>query len=77
MIEVGQINLRLPPGYEGRAAGIARALVAALAPLAARADLTLEQLRLEPTRIAAGASDGEIAGALAEQVARRLEEERR
>lgn len=73
MIDVGQINLRLPPGYQGRAAGIARALAAALAPLAASEELALEHLQLAPTRIAAGATDADIARALAQQVARQLE----
>jgi hypothetical protein len=76
VIEVGRIDLRLPPGFEGRAAGIARALAAALAPLGGET-LALEHLRLEPLRIAAGASDGDIVRALAEQVARQLEGARR
>jgi len=76
VIDIERLKLRLPPGYEPRAAGIARELAAALAPLAALGPLSLERLDLAPLRVGPGASDRDIGLALAQEVQRRVRAQR-
>jgi hypothetical protein len=76
MIDIERLTLRLPPGYEPRAAAIARELAAALAPLDALAPVALERLDLAPLRAAPGASDRAIGVALAREVQRQVRAQR-
>jgi hypothetical protein len=70
MIEVDRINLRLPHGFAHRAAGIARALAAALAPLDALGPAAIERLAVAAPRLDPTASDQELGRALAGEVLR-------
>jgi len=72
MIDIERLRLRLPAGYEPRAAGIAREFAAALAPLAALGPVNLERLDLAPLRLSPGASDRDIGIAMAHEVQRRV-----
>jgi len=76
MIDIERLKLALPPGYEPRAAGIAREFAAALAPLAALGPLSLERLDLAPLPISPGASDRDIGVAMAHEVQRRIQVQR-
>ena len=76
MIEIERLELRLPPGYEPRAAGIARELAAALAPLAALGPVSVERLDVAPLRVGPGASDRDIGVALGHEVHRSLRAQR-
>jgi len=62
------MRLRLPAGYESRGDAIARAVVAAAAQVLPAESRRFDKLPLGPIRVAAEATDADVAGA----VARRL-----
>jgi hypothetical protein len=71
MLSIGRLRLALPPGFEGRAGRIARLVGDELAgrlPLAAGA-VRLDRLAVPPVRLAPGASDRQVAGAVAAAIA--------
>lgn len=73
---IERIALRLPAGFQARAAGIAREFTAALATLSLteRVDsASIERLTLSPFAVAPQQSDREIARALVEEARRQLE----
>jgi hypothetical protein len=65
-----QLRLVLPAGFEHRAEGIARRVAEELAGLPAPADVSLRSLSLPPLEIRTGASDHQIAGQIAQSIAR-------
>jgi hypothetical protein len=72
-LHIDQLRLRLPPGYEHRAAGIAREVAALLAEGDAGRARSLALLRVPPLRVAPGASDRDVAHAIAASIRDRLQ----
>jgi len=70
MLRIDRLRLSLPAGFERRAGRIARLLGDELAalPLAA-GEVRLDRLALPPVDVARGASDRQVAGAVAAAVA--------
>ncbi|MDH3404184.1 MAG: hypothetical protein OES32_06440 [Acidobacteriota bacterium] len=75
MLRIDHLRLELPPGFEDRAAGLARLVGDELAALPLTRGLRLDRLQLEPIAIAPGATDRQIAGQIATGIQRRLESE--
>lgn len=61
MIEIEQLSLRLPAGFEHRSSSIARLVGEALSAAGTLPCDHIESLTLPPLRAAPNASDGEIA----------------
>ena len=72
-LRIATLRLRLPAGYAPRAESIARAIAGAAARIPLAGSRSLERLALGPVRVAAAASDAEVAAAAARQLAQRLE----
>lgn len=72
-VHIERLALRLPAGYGARAESISRGVADGLAQLRVSEARALEELRLEPVQIAAGASDAQIIAAVLRQVATALE----
>ena len=71
MLTIGRLRLSLPAGFEARAGRIASLVgdeLAARLPLAA-GDVRLDRLTLPPVNVAPGASDRQVAGAVATAIA--------
>lgn len=68
-LRIARLRLRLPAGYAGRAPAIARALAEAAARIPLAESRAFDTLRSAPIRVAAGASDAEVAGAAARGLA--------
>jgi hypothetical protein len=71
MLTIGRLRLSLPAGYEARARRIASLVGDELAgrlPLAA-GEVSLDRLVLPPVDVARGASDRQVAGAVAGAIA--------
>jgi len=69
MAEIGQLSLRLPAGFESRAARLAQLTAQALAAHALPATGTLELLHLAPLQLDARRSDRALASTLARHIA--------
>ena len=68
MIKIERIRMRLPSGFEHRAATIAGLVGEALAKQSVSQDVSLEAARLAPQRIHANTSDDEIAQKIVNQI---------
>ncbi len=68
MLCIDHLRMRLPPGYEHRAGGIAREVAQLLAALDSRSLRATETLRLPAVGVASGGSDREVAAAIAEAI---------
>jgi hypothetical protein len=69
-LRIARLRLRLPAGYAPRAGALARSVAEATARVGLTESRSLDTLSLGPIRVGAGASDADIADA----VARRLSE---
>ena len=73
MLTIERLSISLPTGVApARAPGIARAVGDRLAAIGATDSATIERLSLDPIVVPAGASDGEIAGRIAEAIGRAI-----
>lgn len=68
MIRIDRIRMRLPAGFEHRAASIALLLGEVLAKQPVAGDLSLESISISPQRINANTPDAEIAQLIATQI---------
>lgn len=69
---IESIQMRLPSGYGPRAATIARLTMEALARTEFPADAVYERLRVPAVRVAAQASDQDVAGSIAAAILAQL-----
>ena len=68
MIQIERIRMRLPAGFEHRAATIARLVCEALAGQSVPRDASIDNVSIAPHRIHANTSDDEIARMIANQI---------
>lgn len=68
MIQIERIRMRLPAGFEHRAAAIARLVCEALAGQSVPQDVFIDNVSLAPQHIRANISDHEIARMIANQI---------
>ena len=73
-ITINNLNLRLPPGFERRAASIARNIARELSrqPIALSGDYGCEQLNLPPLTVAHGETNSRIARRIASAIAQQI-----
>lgn len=72
-VRIGQLRLRLPAGYAGRAGSIAQGIAAALARVPVGESRAIDALSVGPIQVNAAASDGDIASAVVQRLAEQLE----
>jgi len=68
MIQIERIRMRLPAGFEHRAATIARRVCEMLARHSVSQDVSVDAVSIAPQRIHANTSDDEIAQMIAKQI---------
>ena len=68
MIQIDRIRMRLPPGYQHRAATIARMVGDQLARQSFPRDLSLEAVAITPQRINPNTPDDEIAKLIVDKI---------
>ncbi len=71
-LRIGAVRLRLPAGYAGRAEAIARAIATAAARIPLAGARAPDALSLDRIRVGPAATDSEVAGAVARQLATQL-----
>jgi len=72
-LRIGRLHMRLPAAYAGRAGAIARAVAQAAAGIPLAQSRRFDTLALGPVRVAEGATDAEVAAAVAQRLAARME----
>lgn len=72
-VHIGRVRMRLPAGYAGRAENIARGVAQSVAQLRPNTARSIDTLAVGPIRVDAGASDAQIAEAVAQQLRHQLE----
>lgn len=72
MIDIQNLRLQLPEGFESRAGRIGRLLGDALAQYPATQSARIDQLRVGPLTLKEGASDRQVAQQIAQAIHRRL-----
>lgn len=75
MLQIDRIRMRLPAGFEHRAASIARLAGEAMAGHRFSESRTLDHLVISPIQVSPNATDQEIAYGIAQRIARTLGEE--
>lgn len=75
MLHIERMKIRLPNGYEHRAAGIARLIGDSLAGYSADKNINLKSISIGPVKMEQNTSDQEIAEQIAEKIRLRLGEE--
>ena len=68
MIQIERLRMRLPAGFEHRAATIARRVCEVLARQSVSQDVSMDTVSITPQRIHANTSDDEIAQIIANQI---------
>lgn len=68
MIYIEQLRMRLPAGFEHRAASIARQVGKLLATQSVSEDLSIDSVSISPQQIRANSADEEIAQMIAVQI---------
>lgn len=64
MLKIDRLSIHMPPGFENRAADIARLISGGLEDYHGRTNLTVDSLRLSNIVIGAQATDQEVARAI-------------
>jgi hypothetical protein len=72
MLTIGHLRLSLPPGYEARGRHVARLVADELAVRPPRAGGHVDRLVVPPVEVGRGASDAEVASAVARAVTAQL-----
>ena len=65
MLTIDRLRLSLPAGYEASASRIARLVADELASAALHGDATIDRLAVPAVEVTRGASDRQVAGAIA------------
>lgn len=71
-LRIARLRLRLPAGYAARAGAIARTVADATAQVRLLESRSFDTLSLGPIRVGAGASDADLADAVARRLGERL-----
>ena len=77
LLQIDNLNLRLPPGYEQRADAIARETVRRLAELPLSQSSALKQLDLPPLKLNGGETNSVIARRIAGAIHGRISDQGR
>ena len=72
MLNIDRLRLSLPAGYERRAERIGRLVADELASLQLAGDASFDRLSVPAVKIARGASDRQVAGAIAGAIATKV-----
>lgn len=72
MIEIGQIRIKLPPGFENRAASIGHLIGDELAKIKFRGQVEIESIRLPALKIAKSAGDFDVARTVVEAIMKEI-----